>query len=59
VLRRTAATLLLEAGVDIRYVQRLLSHASLSTTEVYTHVADVNLRRMVVDAGVMERYPSR
>jgi len=54
-LRHTAATELLEAGVDIRYVQRLLGHASLSTTEIYTHVADHSLRRVVTDADVLGR----
>lgn len=44
-LRHTAATLLIEEGVDIRIVQRLLGHQSISTTEIYTHIADETLRR--------------
>lgn len=43
-LRHTAATLWLEAGLDIRYVQKLLGHHSISTTEMYTHVTDNGLR---------------
>ncbi|HEX8205704.1 MAG TPA: tyrosine-type recombinase/integrase [Solirubrobacteraceae bacterium] len=54
-LRHTAATQLIEAGVDIRYIQRLLGHASLSTTEIYTHVSDGALRRVVTDADVVGR----
>ncbi len=54
-LRHTAATQLIEAGVDIRYIQRLLGHASLTTTEIYTHVSDRALRRVVSDADVLER----
>lgn len=52
-LRHTAATQLLDAGVDIRYIQRLLGHASLSTTEIYTHVSDRALRRVVSRADVI------
>lgn len=55
-LRHTAATQLIEAGVDIRFIQRLLGHASLSTTEIYTHVSDQALKRVVSDADVLGRY---
>jgi integrase/recombinase XerD len=54
-LRHTAATQLIESGVDIRFVQRLLGHASLSTTEIYTHVSDSALRSAVEDARVVGR----
>lgn len=54
-LRHSAATRLIEAGVDIRYVQRLLGHASLTTTELYTHVSDYALKRVVSDADVLGR----
>jgi site-specific recombinase XerD len=54
-LRHTAATELIEAGVDIRFIQRLLGHASLSTTEIYTHVTNAALKRVVSDADVLGR----
>jgi site-specific recombinase XerD len=52
-LRRTAATLLIETGVDIRFVQRLLGHASIATTEIYTHVTDEALRTSLAKADVL------
>jgi site-specific recombinase XerD len=58
-LRHTAATQLIEAGVDIRYIQRLLGHASLATTELYTHVSDGALRRVVMAADTLERVLQR
>ena len=52
-LRHTAATRLIESGVDIRHIQLLLGHASLTTTEIYTHVSDRALRQVVTDADVL------
>jgi site-specific recombinase XerD len=52
-LRHTAATLLIERGVDIRFVQRLLGHSSIATTKIYTHVSDEALRTTLERADVL------
>lgn len=52
-LRHTAATLLIETGVDIRFVQRLLGHSSIATTEIYTHVSDEALRTTLERANIL------
>nr|WP_275890678.1 site-specific tyrosine recombinase/integron integrase [Clostridium perfringens] len=49
-LRHSAATMYLKEGVDIRFIQEILGHENISTTQIYTHVDDIELRKIVNDS---------
>ena len=51
-LRHSAAAHLLDAGVDIRHVQKLLGHSSISVTEIYTHVSTTQLQTILQKTNI-------
>lgn len=56
-LRHTAATLMLQNGVDVRTLQEVLGHESLNTTQIYTHIGNPELRKAALSNPLSDFTP--
>jgi len=45
-LRHSFATHLIEQGTNLKYVQKILGHKNIKTTEIYTHVTDIQIGKI-------------
>jgi len=52
-LRHSYATHMLDSGIDIRYIQEILGHSSIMTTEIYTHVTTKDLQKLTNPLDLM------